>query len=236
MYGTRAHIGLLVPSDNTIIEPEFYALKPAGVSVHSARMFVTGISVGELQRMNQDAERAAEQLATARPSVVAFGCTLASTVGGAGFDEELIRKLEELTHAPATTTATAVLRAFGKLGIHKIVIGTPYSDEMNRLEAAFFEASGMRILDIKGLDLDTEAMHLLAPEQAAKLARDVNRPDADCVFLSCTNLKTVPIIDQLEKELDKPVLSSNVATFWDSMRLLGIESSISGRGRLLASI
>jgi arylmalonate decarboxylase len=79
-------------------------------------------------------------------------------------------------------------------------------------------------------------MAQISLEEVMNLAREVNRPDADAVFLSCTNLKALPVLDPLEKELSKYVFSSNIATFWDVMRMLKIKEPIQGRGKLLERI
>lgn len=236
IYGTRARIGLIVPSSNTATEAEFNALRPAKVSLHSARMLLTHGTIEQLARMAQDTEMAAELIATARPSIVAFACTTGSLFGGPGWDEKLIERIQKITKVPTTTTSTAVIRAFREMGIKKVAVGTPYNEELNKVEVVFFEAAGIKVLEMKGLDLTVEEMHHLPLERYMELARQVNKPDADAVFLSCTNLKAVPIVESLEKELGKPVFSSNIATFWDVMCRLGIKEPIKGHGRLLASI
>jgi maleate cis-trans isomerase len=236
MYGTRARVGLLVPSGNTIIEEEFNALKPEGVSVHTARMYSAHPTVESLVRMVEDTESATEMIATARPSIIAFGCTTGSLLNGIGWDKELINRIEKIAKVPATTTATAVIRAFSELKIQKVSVGTPYNEELNRLEVDFFEKSGIKVLDIKGLSLTGEEMHFLSLEKVIDLAHQVNKPNAEAVFLSCTNLKVVPVVEKLEKDLGKYVFSSNIATFWDVMRILGIKEPIRGRGILLANV
>jgi len=235
MYHTRARIGILVPSGNTITEIEFNALKPDGVSVHAARMYSTKPTVEMLTRMNQDIEIATELVAAARPHVIAFACTTGSLLEGMGTDTQIIRRIEKIANVPATTTATAVIRAFRELGIRKVSVGTPYNEELNRREADFFERSGLKVLTIKGLDLGRE-MDEITIEKVMALAREVNRPEADAVFLSCTNLKSVPVLAPLEKELGKYVFSSNVATFWDVLRMLKIKEPIRGRGKLLERV
>jgi len=236
MYGTKARIGLLTPSANTIIEEEFHALKPDGVSVHSARMFVTSPTKEGLVRMVEDTEMATEMIATLEPSIIAFGCTTGSLLGGIGWDETLVTRIEKIAKVPATTTATAVVRALKKLGISKIAVGTPYGKELNELEAGFFQNSGIKVVAMKGLDLTREEMHQLPLEEVMELAHEVDRPNAEAVFLSCTNLKAVPVVAQLEKDLEKYVFSSNIATFWDVMRILAFQQPIKGSGKLLETI
>ncbi len=235
MYHTRARIGILVPSGNTITEIEFNALKPEGISVHAARMHGTAPTVESLTRMNQYIETATELIAAARPQVIAFACTTGSLLEGFGSDGQIIQRIEKVAKVPATTTATAVIRAFRELGIRKVSVGTPYNEELNLREKDFFEKSGIEVLTIQGLNLGRE-MDEIALERVTNLAREVNRPEADAVFLSCTNLKAVPLLEPLEKELGKYVFSSNVATFWDVMRILGVKEPIQGRGKLLERI
>jgi maleate cis-trans isomerase len=236
MYGSKAKIGLLLPSANTIMEGEFNALKPAGVSVHAARMLIRFPNIEELAKMAEETEKATELISTAKPSIIAFGCTAGSVLNGLGWDEKLISRIQKISKVHATTTATAVIRAFKELEIHKIAVVTPYIEELNKLEKDFFEDSGITVLEIRGIDLGGEEMEMLTLEKIADHARAVNRSDADAVFLSCTNLQALPIVEQLEKELGKYVFSSNIATYWDVMRRLGIKQSITGMGKLLEGI
>lgn len=236
MYGTKARIGLLVPSVNTVVEAEFNALVPEGVTVHSTRMYITHPTVETLTRMNQDIKTAAELIATMHPTAVAFACTTGSLLEGVGYDTQLVQRIQEIVKVPTTATVTAVIQAFKKLGAKKVSVGTPYNEELTERERDFFEKSGVRVLKIKGLNFQGGEWLEDYLHRVKKLAREVNHPEADAVFLSCTNMKTLPVIAELETELGKPVFSSNVATFWDVMRLMGIKENIKGRGRLLEKI
>ncbi|MCX5909850.1 MAG: maleate cis-trans isomerase, partial [Deltaproteobacteria bacterium] len=104
MYGSRARIGVLVPSMNTITEAEFNALVPEGITVHSARMFITHPTVETLARMNKDIEMAAELIATMEPTAVAFACTTGSLLEGIGYDTQIIQRIQKITKAPASAT------------------------------------------------------------------------------------------------------------------------------------
>jgi len=236
MYGTRARIGVFVPSVNTVVEPEFNALVPEGVTIHSARMFITHPTVETLKRMNQDIETAAELIETMSPTAVAFACTTGSLLEGVGYDTQLVQRIQKIVKVPTTTTVTAVIQAFRELGVKKVSVGTPYNEELTQREKEFFEKSGVRVLKIKGLNFQKKEWQGNYLDRVKELAHEVNQPEADAVFLSCTNLKTLPVIADLENELGKPVLSSNVATFWHTMRLIGMKENIKGRGRLLEKI
>ena len=236
MYGTKARIGVLVPSANTTTEAEFNALVPEGMTIHSARMFILYPTVETLARMNEDIEMASELIATMKPNAVVFACTTGSLLEGVGYDTQLIQRIQKVVKVPTTTTATAVIQAFHELGIRSVSVGTPYNEELTRREKEFFEKSGIHVPKIKGLnfqDKDWFEDHL---DRVKNLAHEVNQANADAVFLSCTNLKAVPVIPDLERELGKYVFSSNVATFWQAMRLIGWKENIKGRGKLLERI
>ncbi len=232
MYGTRARIGLIIPSPNTVIEPEFNAMKPEGVSVHSTRLLLTSGTEEGLSRMAGGTEKAAQLLSTAMVDIIAYACTTGSLVKNLGWDQVLIRRIEETTNIPAMTTSTAVIRAFKELGVSKIAVASPYSQELNRLEKDFFEANGIKVVNMVGLDLHGEKLGSAPPEMTYKLACEVNVPEAQAVFISCTGFKSITIIEQLEEELHKYVFSSNTATIWDVLKRLKIDHPIKGYGTL----
>lgn len=231
MYGVRARIGLLVPAINGIVEPEFNAMKPEGVSVHATRLPYEGTFEG-LESMATGIEDAAKLLVTGGVSVIAYACTAGSLVKGAGWDQELIKRIEAATGLPATTTSTAVIKALKEFGVRKVAVATPYGEDFNRVEKQFFEAHGIKVLRIKGLDIHGEVLRSTPIETAYNLAREVNMPEADAVFISCTGFKSITVIEKLEKELRKPVFSSNTATMWDVLKKLGIKDPIRGYGKL----
>ncbi|MFH1002702.1 MAG: maleate cis-trans isomerase [Chloroflexota bacterium] len=236
MYGWKARIGLILPSPNVVMEPEFNALKPADVSIHATRVTFTESSEGELLKMAAELDQASRLLATAGVNVIAYGCTMGSLFGGAGYDQEIIKRIEQ-TGCRATTTATAVLRAFKALGVSRIAVGTPYSPGADKMEREFFQSCGLEVVNLKGLDLGIMGIRKAPPETYFELACEVDRPEAEAVFISCTAARTLPIIAALEKRLGKYVLSSNLATFWDVMRMLDVQAPpLRGYGKLLETI
>ena len=225
-------MGLIIPSVNVVMEPEFNAMIPDGISVHTTRLFLTTGTVENLEKMAEDTERAAELLSTAKVDVVAYGCTMGSLIKGIGWDRQLIARINKICRVPATTTSTAAILAFEKLGIRKVAVATPYREELNLKEKEFFEAHGIKVVNMKGLSLTGEGMHRASPEITYKLACKVNTPEADAVFISCTNFKSVTVVEDLEDRLHKFVFSSNTATFWDIIRKLGLRARIKGYGSL----
>jgi len=238
MYGWRAVIGVIDLATSTTVLHEFYQVVPAGVVPISSRLVLPGgeATAAALAAMTESAEleTAAEQLAWARPRVIAFACTTGSLIKGPGWDKVLRDRIEARTGIPATTTATAVLAAFERLGIRRLAVATPYLEELNRREREFFEAAGYEVVAIRGLGLrDDREIGALSPGTAYRLAREVDRPEAEGLFVSCTNFPALPAVAALEADTGKPVVTSNQATIWHALRLAGVREPRPGFGRLL---
>jgi len=235
-YGSICRIGLVVPSLNVVIEPEFQKMAPEGVSVHSTRMLLQGKMTGEsYARMTQDAATAAALLRTARVDVIAYACTSGSFVEDGN---RILETIEREGGVPAVTTAQAVVEALQVLGLKRIAVGTPYVEFVNEAERQFLESAGFEVTALYGLGLgDTPESRISIGrqkwEKILEIARRIDSPDADGVFISCTNLATTGVLEQLEQELGKPVISSNVATFWSILSRGGFSASVPGYGSLL---
>jgi maleate isomerase len=150
MYGWRGRIGLLVPSVNTVVEPEFNRMVPEGVSVHAARMQNARSDLEDTLRMNAHAVRAARELASAKVDVIACACTSGSFVQGEAGERGLRERIKTATGIPVVTTAGAVAEALSTLQVSRLVMATPYTDDINLLEKEFLEAGGFHITAMAG--------------------------------------------------------------------------------------
>jgi maleate isomerase len=124
--------------------------------------------------------------------------------------------------------------ALKTLSIGKVALGTPYGDDLTGLCRSFLESEGFEVLNTIGLD-NVNELRSSSVELAYQLARDVDSREADGVFISCTDFPTFEVIDILEADLGKPVVTANAASFWHSIRVLGIQSRFHGHGMLLDS-
>ncbi len=233
-YGGRLRIGLLVPSSNTTMEPELYRMAPEGVSIHSARMVLEEVTPEALVEMAEDAGRGVRLLATADVGLILYGCTTGSLVGGVGWEEGLARRISEEAGVPAVTTSGAVVDAIKALGGGRVGVATPYSDALNRLEAGFLEAHGLEVSAIRGLGLLSNLDIGRTGGAAVMRLVDEVADGADIVFVSCTNLPAIDLIEGIEAEYGKPVVTSNQASIWAALRGSGFEE-IWGYGELLRS-
>lgn len=230
-------IGLLVPSSNTTVEPEFYRSLPANVTLHTARLFLTEITPEAILRMVEDLEQQSRLLASADVDVIVMGATAPSFLKGAGYDREVMARIEKAAGKPATTTSTALLRALRFLDAKRIALGSAYTDKVNAIAQGFLEANGLKVVAARGLGMvDNLAVGRLGPESAYDLARDAAHADADAVVLACTNWRSMDVIERLERELGKPVVSTTQVSVWDALRLVGYRGEISGYGRLLRTL
>ncbi|MCL5025394.1 MAG: maleate cis-trans isomerase [Chloroflexi bacterium] len=234
MYGWRGRVGLLVPAANTVVEPECMEMAPVGVAVYASRMLNLRADVADNQAMLAHAERAATELGRMKPDVVAFACTSGSFVEGVAGEESLRHKIEKAAGCPAVTTAGAVAAALRDLAVTRISMATPYLDEVNEREVAFLEAQGFEVLKFKGLQIDDAfSIGKVEPSEVYRLARDVVDPRSDAIFISCTNFRTIEIIDALERDTGLPVVTSNQATFWASLEAMNCQEPVIGYGRIL---
>ncbi len=216
------------------MEAEFWIMASGLATVHTARMRLEKITLDELEEMEEQMFEAAIRLADARVDVIGYGCTSGSLLKGKDHGGEIERKITEKTGIPAVATAKAVIEALSELRIKKLCVATPYIEEINELEKRFLEQNEIDVLRIKGLDImQNREVGSKDPSIAYELAKEVYVPEAQGIFISCTNFRTGEVIDRLEKELGVPVISSNTATFWAMIKRVGAKSNLKGYGRLL---
>ena len=230
-------IGLLVPSSNTTVETEIFRALPRSVTLHTARLFLSTIAQESILAMVEDMERQAKLLATADVDVIVLGATAPSFLKGLGYDRELIAKIEAATGKKATTTSTALVEAIRHVGAKRIAVGTAYTERVNGIAQAFLEANGVEVTDMKGLSLtDNLVVGRLSAQTAHDLALTLDRSQADAIVLSCTNWQTMDVIERIEQEAGKPVITTTQATLWGALRAIGHEEPVPGFGRLLREL
>ena len=233
-------IGLLIPSVNTAMEPEFYKMMPAGITAHSARLYLTQVDYEQWMKMFADLERVTRDLATARPDVIMFGCTGASFANGVGWDRKVVGMISKVAgDIPVITTTTAIVDALHHLGVTNVAIATPYPADADQRCRSFLEGSGLRVTRLQGLGIkDAAEIGYLSPQTAfdAGIQTMSSAGNAEALLILCANWRTIEVVAQLELALGKPVITSNQATLWAALRAIGHTTPIKGYGRLLEKL
>ena len=214
-------IGLLLPSSSSVQERDFSRVLPEDITLHVARMRLSNVEAESTLRIVQEIESESQKLADVDVDVIIFPATAPSSRNGIGYDQELIKRIKAASGKPATTASTALLEALRVLSVKRIVLGAPWSAHVNQSVAAFLEANGVKVLAQEALGLIRNLeIGLLDPQTALDVGRRVNKAEADAIILACGNWSTFSIIDQLERDLGKPVLTTNQVSLWHALKMM----------------
>ncbi len=229
----RAKIGYVLLATEQTVQDDVIRLRPDGVGVHFARTAIPDSITSDT--LAAQAEMLAPCAATLLPDgsldVVSYACTSGSLVIG---EDRVFRELNKgAPNAKATSLVTGVIRALKAVDAKRIVVATPYLDEVNALEKTYLENAGFEVLDIQGLNLEKDSdMVRVTPDFLAEFALSLDRPDADAIFISCGALRSLEVIEEIENKSGKPAICSNQAMIWDCLRLAGIDDQMTGYGQL----
>ena len=214
----RARVGLIIPSVNTFSEPQFNRFAPDGLGIHVARARVAGQWKRPLPEMAGEIATAAQLLSDAHPDVIVFHCTDTSMTQGPQGEGKILDIVKDATGISALATSRLVLDALQTLGMKKLILLTPYKS--NKAVIDYLTAAGVTVLRDKAMGLEAKDFGSVTPRQWADMAKELDGPDSDGVFLSCTNTTQIDAIADIERELGKPVVNSNQAVLWGCMRAL----------------
>lgn len=226
----RYKLGIIVPSWNTMMEFETQRMAQSGTSIHSMRISHTADTEENVIWMGTQVPAASQLLAHAKVDVICYGCTGGGFIKGPGYDQQLTEEIKQATGITGTTTIVGVTDALRAFDAKRLCVASPYEPWLNERLHKFLEQSGFDVLAIKGLG--TQAHASVKPEDVEALVTSVDRREAQAIFISCTNFGTLDIIESLERKLGKPVVTSNSASMWKMMRLVGDKRAVPGAGRL----
>jgi maleate isomerase len=218
----------MVPSVNVVLEEDVPKHLGKGAMAHYTRVKLSANTPEDVAGMVDYVPKAAADLADAAVDVIGFACTGGSIFGGRGYDERIARAINEATGIPATTTATAIVAALRHLGVRVVSLATPYEAWLNAREVAFFEQNDLEIVCEKGLGVPEPGdCQGVGAEAIRRLAKEVDRPNAQAIVLSCANFRAWDVAAEIERDLGKPVITSNQAVLWHMLHILGATAHIS---------
>lgn len=212
--GAPARVGLLLPSSNTVMEPDLQAALAGRATVHTARMFLPDpvTPAGELAMLDEHAEPASRDLGTLEPDLVVLGCTSAGALRGADADRALRERLARLTGAPVLGILDTLDRALRARGARRISLLTPYVETLTNALVEHLAAAGFEVLRATGLEVaDNVAVGRISPDYVLAAAPAALAPGSEALAIACTNLRALEAAPRIEAELGVPVLTANSA-------------------------
>ena len=230
----RARIGFIIPSSNRMIEPQMQRFMPAGVVPHFSRIGMTNRHKAPLEELLPRITYAAELLADSKCDVTVLQCTGTSMSGGVDMDKRVVAEIEKVTKRPALSTASALNAAFAALDARRLVFISETKQADHDKKLAYLREAGFDIVADKAASLaGTDAYCTTPPAFWYDLAMALRNDSADAYFISCSNIQSIDVIEDLERDLAKPVVTSNQAAIWCSLRAAGIRDEVRGLGALL---
>lgn len=235
LYGVDAKIGLIYIASSWIMEPEFNMMSPAGVITCTTRISLgNDVSQDSLLNLGGKACEAAALLAEAPMDVIVLGCTSGSFIGGNDYDLNLIKSMEDCSSTRCTTTGRSVVEALNSLNLKNVAVLTPYTEDINEKCVSYLQMNNVGCTSIHGLGLTKDYDIDMVPlDEVKDRVLSLKGLDAsDGIFISCTGLKTVPIIEDLEKITGLPVVTAVQATFWNCLKIAEVDTMPGGFGKL----
>ena len=226
-----------IPTLNELEEVELFVPDMIGIEIVCAKDAAKQTGDISLQTVLKKAHPAliAEAALEFSHQVVGIGyaCTSVSYVRGIEGASEIEREISVATGLPATTTSTAMSNALRRLEVERVGVLSPHVDELNDKLVKFINASGFTVSKMVGMGRKKCIDEIPDEEISDLVMREVDSPDSEAIFISCTSMKTSSIIENLEDTLNKPVVTANQVTVWEAICLGGLELEENGLGILM---
>jgi maleate isomerase len=240
--GWRKKFGVIAPSTNTIVEPDFYRMIVPGVTAHFSRIWIRNQNLSsdeafqELLRQIRDEIRyAVERVCTAEVDYLVMGMSAETFWEGVEGNRRFTQQISEWGGGlKVATGAEACERALNLFNVRRIAVITPYQPIGDENVRRFFTEIGMDVVRVKGLRCPTAvSIAHVSEDELRQTLLELNAPDVEAIVQVGTNLSMLRLADEAERWLGKPVLPINAATWWMALRDNGIDDKVDGAGRLL---
>ena len=233
LIAPRARLGFIIPSSNRMVEPQLQRFAPDGVEPHITRIGMTNRHKAPLDQLLPRIVDAAELLGDSKCDVTVLQCTGTSMSGGVAGERGVIEAIEAATGRPALSAASSLMAAFAALNARRLVFVSETAQAGHDKKAAFLKEAGFELVADKAMGLASSDIYCSTPPEFwFENVKAMRNDDADAYFISCANIHSIDVIDALEDELDRPVITSNQAALWSALRLASLNDNISALGRL----
>lgn len=240
--GWRRKFGVIAPSTNTIVQPEFDMMRVPGVTSHYGRILIRDGRIADdegmqalLEQIRASMADCVEGIMTMEPDYMVMGMSAETFWDGVEGNRQFVRQIQDLSGGLGVATgAEACERALQLFGAKRIGIVTPYTPLGDENVRKFFTELGFTVGEIRGLSCPTAVSIAHVSEQTLRESiQAVDDTDVDAIVQCGTNLCMTELADEAERWLDKPVIAINAATWWMALRENGIEDRLQGYGALL---
>lgn len=239
--GWRRKFGVIAPSTNTIVEPDFSRMGVPGVTSHFSRIHIRDQNMAGdagmerlLEQIRDEIGAACERVLTCEPDYMVMGMSAETFWGGVEGNRRFVEQITGSTGLRVATGAVACERALKLYGARRIAVVTPYQPVGDGNVRRFFTEIGFEVDRIIGLRCPTAVSiaHVTGTELRAAL-HELAAGQVDALVQCGTNLSMVATADEAERRLGLPVIAINAATWWMALRDNGIEDKVHGAGSLL---
>ncbi len=240
--GWRRKFGVIAPSTNTIVQPDFDDLRPRGVTNHYARIFIPNDPIRNdadfellMENIRKELMAAVDRVMTCEPDYLIMGMSSETFWDGLEGSRRFRERVEGRSGLKLSMGSDAAQEALKRYGVRRLGVITPYQPVGDNQVRRFFSDCGFEIVKLKGLKCDSPVhiAHVQEAELRAAIA-EVNGPGVEAIVQVGTNLSMMRLAASAEAVLGKPVIAINTATYWHALRHNGIADQVEGFGRLMS--
>lgn len=238
MYGWRARVGLILPMDNAVMEPELNKVKGIdGIEFYGARL-----TTNQREDMPENGIQLSKVFNELGTDIIVYSCAETAFLKGVDGNKYISDKISELTNQPAISAMSSMIEALRHLNIKNISLVTPYTDERTKVMLSFFERMGITVSGTESKDFvqfsedkrEWYECNVQPPYTAYQMAMKANTNESEAIVISATNFRTFEIIKQLEEDTGKPVITTNQAILWSVINKLNLGVKLDNYGKLLS--
>lgn len=242
VLGWRCKFGVMGPSTNTVVQPDFDMMRPAGVTNHYSRIFTPNADAVSNETFRAGAELigrntldAVRSVMTCNPDALVMGMSAVTFFDGARGADRFVKEVEDLSGLKISVgshACTAALNAYG--GIRRLAVMSPYWPAMNIEVARYFGDMGFSVVRDTAFRCSSWTdIAAQTPARCVQGIKEIDGDDVDAIVQVGTNLSMVKLAAMAELWLGKPVIAINTATYWHALRARGIPDKVEGCGSLL---
>lgn len=238
MYGWRARVGLILPMDNAVMEPELYNVKELeGIDFFTARL-----NTNQRENMPENGIEFSKVFNELGTDIIVYSCAETAFLKGVDGNKYIADQITKLTDQPAISAMSSMIDALNHMNLKNISLVTPYTDDRTKVMLDFFERMGITVSGSESKDFvqfsedkrEWYECNVQPPHTAYQMAMKANTDESEAIVISATNFRTFEIIKKLEEDTGKPVITTNQAILWSVFKKLNLGVKLENYGKLLS--